>query len=71
MEVDTDVGYEIRETPGKGEGVFAREAFQPKDTIMVGRILEYLDGNGSHAAQIGERTTSEVLTAGDCTSTTG
>lgn len=63
MKIDTNVGYEIRETPGKGEGVFARKAFQAGDTIMVGRILEYLSGNGSHAAQIGENTF--VLHEGD------
>lgn len=51
-----DTGYKLTETPGRGVGVFATKDFQVGDIVMVGRILEYLDGNNSHAAQIGENT---------------
>ena len=50
----TDIGYELRKAPGKGEGVFATKAFKKGDIIMVGHIVEYLDSNNSHAAQISE-----------------
>ena len=49
-------GYKLKETPGRGEGIFATQDFQVGEIMMVGRILEHLDGNHSHAAQTGENT---------------
>lgn len=47
-------GFELQITPGKGEGVFATRSFQRGETVMIGVIQEILDGNHSHASQIGE-----------------
>jgi len=47
-------GCELRKTANKGEGIFATRDFSPNEIIMVGRILERLNGNDSHAAQIGK-----------------
>lgn len=49
-------GFELRITPGKGEGVFATRSFQAGETVMVGVIQEFLDCNHSHASQIAENT---------------
>lgn len=49
-------GFELRNTPGKGEGIFATCVFQPGETVMVGKIEEFLDANHSHASQIDENT---------------
>ena len=49
-------GYELRETPGKGEGIFATQNFQPGEIVMVGRIEKMVDKNNSHASQIGLHT---------------
>ncbi len=57
-----DQGYELRETPGKGEGIFATKNFQPGDLVMVGRIEKFVDKNNSHASQIGLHT--HVMHAG-------
>jgi hypothetical protein len=47
-------GFELRETPEKGEGVFATKSFKVGDTVMVGIIKEVLNGNHTHASQIAE-----------------
>lgn len=47
---------ERRITSGKGEGVFATGSFRAGETVIVGVIQEVLDGNHSHASQIGENT---------------
>ena len=47
-------GCELRETSEKGEGIFATKSFKVGDIVMVGVIKEVLNGNHSHASQIGE-----------------
>lgn len=47
-------GFELRETPGKGEGIFATRLFKTGETVMVGVIKEIVDENHSHASQISE-----------------
>ena len=54
--------FELRESSGKGEGVFATKSFKIGDTVMVGAIKETLNRNHSHASQIGEN--KYVLHAG-------
>ena len=55
-------GFELRESSGKGEGVFAIKTFETDDIVMVGVIKEVLGGNHSHASQVGEN--EYVLHAG-------
>ena len=47
-------GFELRESPAKGEGVFATKSFKIGDIVIVGIIDARLKGNHSHASQIGE-----------------
>jgi uncharacterized protein len=47
-------GFELRNSSGKGEGVFATKSFTVGNIAMVGVIKEVLHGNHSHASQIGE-----------------
>ena len=47
-------GFELRETSEKGEGIFATKSFKVGDIVMIGIIKEVLNGNHSHASQIGE-----------------
>lgn len=47
-------GFELRNTTGKGEGIFATKSFKPGDTVMVGVIEKTLLENHSHASQISE-----------------
>jgi len=47
-------GFELRKSSGKGEGIFAIKMFKVSDIVMVGVIKEALNGNHSHASQIGE-----------------
>jgi len=47
-------GFELRKTSEKGEGVFATQSFKVNDTVMIGVIEKMLQGNHSHASQIGE-----------------
>ena len=49
-------GFELRNTSGKGEGVFATRSFRAEETVMVGVIEKVLAGNHSHASQIGKNT---------------
>ena len=37
---NTNDGFELRESPEKGEGIFATEPFEVGDTVMVGVIEE-------------------------------
>ncbi len=46
-------GFELRDSSGKGEGVFATKPFEVGDIVIVGVIKEVLNGNNSHASQIG------------------
>ncbi len=55
-------GFELRKSSGKGEGIFATKSFKVGDIVMVGVIKEVLNGNDSHASQIGEN--EYVLHAG-------
>jgi len=48
------IGYELRDTSEKGEGIFATKSFLVGEIVMVGVIKKILDGNHSHASQIGE-----------------
>jgi hypothetical protein len=54
--------FELRETSEKEEGVFATKSSKVGDIVMVGVIKEVLNGNNSHASQIGEH--EYVLHAG-------
>ena len=47
-------GFELRETAGKGEGIFATRSFQSGEIVMRGIIEKVLDKNDSHASQIGK-----------------
>ena len=49
-----NAGFELRGTPGKGVGVFATKPFKIGHTVMPGVIDKVVDGNYSHASQIGE-----------------
>ncbi len=55
-------GFELRKSSAKGEGIFATKSFKVGDIVMVGVIKEVLNGNHSHASQIGEN--EYVLHAG-------
>ena len=46
--------YELRNTPGKGEGIFALKEFKAGELVMVGRIEKELETSDSHSSQIGE-----------------
>ena len=48
------VGFELRETPEKGEGIFFILSFKVGDIVMIGVIQEGLNENHSHASQVGE-----------------
>jgi len=61
-ELNTNDGFELRESPEKGEGIFATKPFKVGDIVMVGIIKEVLSGNHSHASQISEN--EHVLHAG-------
>ncbi|MEJ7716071.1 MAG: SET domain-containing protein-lysine N-methyltransferase [Thermoleophilaceae bacterium] len=49
------VGYELRTTEGKGDGVFALRCFGVGETVLVGIIKCRIVGNHSHATQVGLR----------------
>lgn len=49
-----EVGYKLRSIAGKGEGIFSTRSFKTGETVMVGRIEKPLNGNDSHASQVGE-----------------
>ena len=49
------VGYELRTTEGKGDGVFAVRCFSVGEIVMVGVIERRIVGNHSHATQVGFR----------------
>jgi len=51
---NTNDGFELRESPEKGEGIFATKPFEVGDIVMVGIIEEVLSANHSHASQISE-----------------
>ncbi len=61
-EQDTNDGFELRESPAKGEGIFATKPFKVGDIVMVGIIKGVLSGNHAHASQISEN--EYVLHAG-------
>ena len=46
--------FELRNTPGKGEGIFATDIFKAGEIVMVGKIQKVFSENNSHAAQIGK-----------------
>jgi len=49
----TPLGAQLRETEGRGTGVFSTRPFRPGELILPGTIETELDGNDSHASQIG------------------
>ena len=49
-----DEKLELRDTPEKGEGVFATKPFKVGDIVMVGVIDRVVDANCAHASQIAE-----------------
>jgi len=65
MNIKLNKGYELRNTIGKGEGIFATKCFKAGETVMIGRIKEKLYKNHSHASQTGEN--EYVLHAGSIT----
>ncbi len=56
------VGYELRKTWDKDDGVFATKPFDVGDTVIVGVIERRVDRNDSHATQMSR--TEFVLHAG-------
>ena len=44
----------LKASRGKGEGVFATASFGIGDVVIVGVIEKLLNGNHSHASQVGE-----------------
>ncbi len=51
-----EIGYELRGTSEKGEGIYATQPYKVGDTVMIGVIKEVLTCNHSHASQIDEHT---------------
>ena len=48
-------GYQLLDSPEKGEGVFATKQFNASDVVMIGTIKkEHVKKNHSHASQMGE-----------------
>ncbi len=48
-------GYELLDSPEKGEGIFATKQFHTGDIVMIGIIEEdNIEKNHSHASQMGE-----------------
>lgn len=50
---DRPAGTQLRESAGKGVGVFATLSFRPREVVLVGVIEAELDYNDAHASQIG------------------
>ena len=46
------IGYELKVTPGRGDGVFSTKSFSIGDIVMVGVIEKTLTANHSHASQV-------------------
>ena len=46
------IGYELKATPGRGEGVFSTKSFSIGEIVMVGVIEKELKANHSHASQV-------------------
>ena len=46
------IGYELKATPGRGEGVFSTKSFSIAENVMVGVIEKELKANHSHASQV-------------------
>ena len=61
-ELNINDGFELRESPAKGEWIFATKPFKVGDIVMVGIIKGVLSGNHAHASQISEN--EYVLHAG-------
>ncbi len=55
-------GFELKKSSEKGEGIFTTKSFNVNDVVMIGVIKKLLNGNHSHASQIGEN--KYVLHAG-------
>ena len=53
-DLPVDEGVELRDTPGRGTGVFATKCVPAGEIVMVGVIERVLDRNDRHASQIGE-----------------
>lgn len=51
-----DEWFELRETAGRGLGVYSKRRFKCDEIVMTGRIERYVDGNSKHASQIAEDT---------------
>ncbi|MEJ6586225.1 MAG: SET domain-containing methyltransferase [Synechococcus sp. ChBW.bin.23] len=45
-------GYELKVTPGRGEGIFSTKSFSVGEIVMVGVIEKTLTANHSHASQV-------------------
>ena len=46
------IGYELKATPGRGEGVSSTKSFSIGEIVMVGVIEKELKANHSHASQV-------------------
>lgn len=54
LQVSPHEGVALRRNPdGRGDGVLATRPFAAGETVMVGFLLGTLDGNDSHATQVG------------------
>eukprot|EP00111_Clytia_hemisphaerica_P003625 TCONS_00010342-protein len=49
----TSLGYELRKTPEKGEGIFATKYFCKGPLVMEGKVLKEMPHNTSHTTQVG------------------
>lgn len=48
------VGYELRGTDDRGEGIFATRSVQMGEMVMIGVIECEIDRNHSHASQVND-----------------
>ena len=46
------IGYELKATPGRGEGVFSTKSYSIGEIVMVGVIEKELKANHSHASEV-------------------
>ena len=47
------LGYELRNTKTKGEGIYATQNFKKGELVMIGKIEKELKESHSHSSQIG------------------
>ena len=48
-----ELGYELRSTAQKGQGIFATKDFKRNELVMLGGVLHVLEMNTAWATQVG------------------